>query len=350
MKREHLLVIRFSALGDVAMTVPVVASLAKQYPDIRISVLSRPFARPLFQNLAPNVDFMEADLKNEYKGIRGLNTLFRRLVAKHPTAIADLHDVLRTQFLRLRFATAFYPTAHIHKHRQGKRLLCAKNNKLLVQQPTSFQNYVDVFARLGYPVDISSFRSIFPPQGGDLTLLPKNIGTKGLKEIWIGIAPFAAHQGKMYPIEKMRILIELLRKEHPSWRLFFFGGGEKEKQQLQQLAQGIERTFVVAGQLHGLDEELILMSHLDVMVSMDSGNMHLASITATPVVSIWGATHPYAGFMGWKQSEEHCVQLGLPCRPCSVFGNKPCYRGDFACMNNIKPETILKSIEHCVMK
>lgn len=350
MKREHLLVIRFSALGDVAMMVPVVASLAQQYPDIRISVLSRPFARPLFQDLAPNVDFMEADLKNEYKGIKGLNTLFRRLVAKHPTAIADMHNVLRTQFVRLRFAAGFYRTAHINKHRQGKRLLCARENKLLVQQPTSFQNYMDVLERLGYPVDVSSFRSIFPPQGGDLTLLPKNIGTKGLKEIWVGIAPFAAHQGKMYPMEKMRTLVELLRKEHPSWRLFFFGGGEKEKRQLEQLAEGIERAFVVAGQLHGLGEELILMSHLDVMVSMDSGNMHLASITATPVVSIWGATHPYAGFMGWNQTEDRCVQLGLPCRPCSVFGNKPCFRGDFACMNNIKPEMILQHIESCILK
>lgn len=332
------------------MMVPVVASLAQQYPDIRISVLSRPFARPLFQDLAPNVDFMEADLKNEYKGIKGLNTLFRRLVAKHPTAIADMHNVLRTQFLRLRFAAGFYRTAHINKHRQGKRLLCARENKLLVQQPTSFQNYMDVLERLGYPVDVSSFRSIFPPQGGDLTLLPKNIGTKGLKEIWVGIAPFAAHQGKMYPMEKMRTLVELLRKEHPSWRLFFFGGGEKEKRQLEQLAEGIERAFVVAGQLHGLGEELILMSHLDVMVSMDSGNMHLASITATPVVSIWGATHPYAGFMGWNQTEDRCVQLGLPCRPCSVFGNKPCFRGDFACMNNIKPEMILQHIESCILK
>ena len=88
------------------------------------------------------------------------------------------------------------------------------------------------------------------------------------------------------------------------------------------------------------------MSHLDTMVSMDSANMHLASLTGTRVVSVWGATHPYCGFMGWQQKEEDAVQINtLSCRPCSVFGNKPCHRGDFACMNNILPEEIIQRIE-----
>ena len=93
-----------------------------------------------------------------------------------------------------------------------------------------------------------------------------------------------------------------------------------------------------------MSDELILMSHLDVMVSMDSSNMHMASLVGTKVVSIWGATHPYAGFMGWRQSEENAVQLDMPCRPCSVYGNKPCLRGDYACMNNISPEMIIEKI------
>ena len=76
MKKEHILVIRFSSLGDVAMTVPVVWALAHQYPDIRITVLSRKYARTLFDDLAPNVNFMEADLKVEYHGIKGLNSLY----------------------------------------------------------------------------------------------------------------------------------------------------------------------------------------------------------------------------------------------------------------------------------
>ena len=103
---------------------------------------------------------------------------------------------------------------------------------------------------------------------------------------------------------------------------------------------------VVPGLLHGLREELILMSNLDVMVSMDSANMHLASLVGTTVVSVWGATHPYAGFMGWNQKEENAVQVTLPCRPCSIFGNKPCRRGDYACLRQIEPSDIIQKIEN----
>ena len=174
MKKEHILVIRFSALGDVAMAVPVVYSLAKQHPDIRITVLSRNMARPLFENLAPNVGFMGADLKGEYRGIRGLNALYRRLTAKQFTAIADLHSVLRSEYLRMRFNIGHYRVAHINKHRKGRRRITSATKKELVQQPTSFQNYIDVFEKLGYPVTIQ-FRSIFPEGGGNLNMLPKEM-------------------------------------------------------------------------------------------------------------------------------------------------------------------------------
>lgn len=216
MKTEHILVIRFSAMGDVAMTVPVVYSLAKQYPHVRITVLSRPFARPFFTDLAPNIGFMEADIKGEYKGIKGLNALYRRLVAKQFTAIADLHSVLRSDYLRMRFNLDNFKVAHIDKHRKGKRKLIAANNKQFVQQPTSFQNYADVFARLGYPVDLD-FTSIYGEGKGDLTSLPEQIFTDQEGIIhkpgenaapWIGIAPFAAHKGKIYPMEKMETVIQ----------------------------------------------------------------------------------------------------------------------------------------------
>ena len=134
MKKEHILVIRFSAMGDVAMVVPVVWSLAHQYPDIRITVLSRTFARPFFEDLAPNVGFMAADLKHEYRGIKGLNALYRRLTAKQFTAVADLHGVLRSEYLRMRFTIGRYHVAHINKHRKGRRRITSASHKQLTQQ------------------------------------------------------------------------------------------------------------------------------------------------------------------------------------------------------------------------
>lgn len=345
MKKEHILVIRFSAMGDVAMVVPVVWSLAQQYPDVRITVLSRGFARPFFEDLAPNIGFMEADLKKEYHGIKGLNALYRRLTAKQFTAIADLHSVLRSEYLRMRFNMGRYRVAHINKHRKGRRRITSTNKKELTPQPTSFQNYCDVFERLGYPVNIT-FKSIFPEEGGDLTLLPASVSQllTANSQPFMGIAPFAAHEGKIYPPQLMQQVIEQLIAQHPTARIFLFGRGEKENEYFTTWCQQYPQCTFVSQHLKSLNQELILMSHLNIMLSMDSSNMHLASLTNTPVVSIWGATHPYAGFMGWGQSPDNAIQVDLDCRPCSIYGQKPCRRGDYACLNMIKPETIVEKI------
>lgn len=344
MKTEHILIIRFSAIGDVAMTVPVVYSLAHQYPHLRINVLSRPYARCFFENLAPNVGFMAADIDYEYHGVTGLNNLYRRLIAKQFTAIADFHNVLRSNYLRMRFSLANYKVAHIDKHRDGKRALTRRDGKVLKQQPSQFHNYAEVLEKLGYPVRIN-FTSIFPITGGNLRLLGENYSEKKKFEKWIGVAPFAAHPGKIYPTEKMEKVVALLIKKHPSCRIFLFGGGKEENALMNSWAEKYPQVTNASFELASLEKEMILMSHLNVMISMDSANMHLAAICNTPVVSVWGATHPYAGFMGWNQRYDDTVQTDLPCRPCSIYGNRPCYRGDFACMNNITPETIVKHAE-----
>lgn len=332
-------------MGDVAMTVPVVYALAKEYPNLRVTMLSQPFARPLFENLAPNVSFMEADIKNEYNGITGLNALYRRLTAKHFTAIADLHNVLRSSYLRMRFNLGQNKVAHIDKHRNLRKRLTATKDKVMEPIPSAFDNYEEVFAKLGYPIKNIAFKSVFPSKG-PLRLLPTEIGEKKDFQQWIGIAPFAAHEGKAYPLDRMEDVISDILKRHPSARVFLFGGGKHETELLEDVAKRHRYCTVVPGLLHGLREELILMSNLDVMVSMDSANMHLASLTGTPVVSVWGATHPYAGFMGWNQKEENAVQVSMPCRPCSIFGNKPCQKGDYACLRQINPSTIVQKIEN----
>ena len=348
MKHEHILIIRFSAMGDVAMVVPVVYSLATQYPDLRITVLSRSFARPFFDDLAPNVDFMEADLKGEYHGVKGLNALYRRLTAKQFTKIADLHSVLRSEYLRMRFTMGHYRVEHINKHRRQRRALVSYNNKERKQLPTPFENYAEVLAKLGFPVRLE-FRSIFPPEGGNLNMLPAIIGPKKNFQKWIGIAPTAAHPGKCYPAPLMRQVVEQLIVKYPQARIFLFGRGRMEDQLFSQWCSEMPQCVYVSQHLENMHQELILMSHLDVMLSMDSANMHLASLTATPVVSVWGATHPYAGFVGWNQPQENIIQADLDCRPCSIYGKRPCRRGDLACMNMIRPEQIVERIEQILL-
>ncbi len=346
METNHLLIIRFSAMGDVAMTVPIVASLARQYPSLKITVVSRPFAKAFYEGLDKNIEFVGVDLKKEYVGISGLNKLYRKLKAKSITQVADFHDVLRTKYLRLRFSLKGVQTAHINKHKAGKRDLCKKEHKVFIQQPSSFQNYLDVLKTLGYDIE-PQHKSIFAPYGNIKPhYIYNKIEEKQENDRWIGIAPFAAHSGKMYPKEKMEEVIHNLSTLHTTWKIFLFGGGKQELDVFYEWEKRFTQCVCVASKLKGLQEELSLMSKLDVMLSMDSANMHLASLVGTRVVSVWGATHPYCGFMGWAQKQADIVQNNnLTCRPCSVFGNKPCYRGDFACMNTITPNEIIKKLE-----
>lgn len=341
---EHLLVVRLSAMGDVAMTVPVIADLASSNPNIKITVLSRDFLRPMFDKLPDNVRFMAFDAKGKHKGFSGLNLLYKELKAEGFTAFADLHDVLRTKYLRLRFTLAGVKVAHIDKGRNDKKALV--KHKIFRRLKPTIQRYREVFEKLGLKIS-DHFVSIFG--GGkasiDHLIEPLRLPVTGHnEERWIGVAPFAAHKGKAYPVEKMQRCVELLAAK-PYYRIFCFGAGETETSILNSWCG--ENVHCVAGKLL-LKQELELMSNLDVMVSMDSANMHLASLVKIPVVSVWGATHPFAGFMGWGQSENYAVQRDMACRPCSIYGNRPCSRSaEFECLD-IDPSLIVAKIESII--
>lgn len=323
------------------MTVPVVDAVARRYPDVQLTVLSRAAFRPMFAQLPSNVRFVGVDLKQQYKGLSGLMRLYAGVAPLRPTAVADLHDVLRTKFLRWRFGLGGVKVAHIDKGRRGRKALARPHHKVLEQQPTSFQKYARVFAQLGFPVEVE-FRSIFSCMPGGLPPLPAAFMAKGAEK-WVGIAPFAAHAGKIYPLRQMEWVVDRLA-EQAGVRVFLFGGGSREVEVLQNWSRKRPNIVCVAGRFGSMTDELALMAHLNVMVSMDSANMHLASLTGTPVVSVWGATHPLAGFMGWNQLPENAIQVDLPCRPCSIYGNKPCARGDYACLNRIEARTVLNRV------
>lgn len=336
-----LLAIRLSALGDVAMTVPVIDTLARQYQQLEITVLSKPFFAPLFAQMPANVRFEGVDIK-QYQGITGLFRLFRKLKEEKYDLVADLHNVLRSKVLRTMFFLSGVQTAHIDKGRKEKKALVRPEHKAMHQLASSFSRYEDIFQKLGYPVK-TTFHSIYGNGKGDVSLF-RTVADVPDGKHWIGIAPFAAHKGKKLPETTAATLIKELGTAHKDWKIFLFGGGNTERQLLESWTEDLPNVLSLAGKLK-LNEELALISHLDVMVSMDSANMHLASLTGTPVVSVWGATHPFAGFMGWQQSTDNAVQVELSCRPCSIFGNKPCRRKDYACLTRITPQQIIKKIE-----
>lgn len=340
---KSVLVARFSALGDVAMSVPVVYSACRCYPDVKFTFMTRKSMTSIFINPPSNLEVVGLDLDKEYRGIAGLHKLYKRLRADYAfDAVIDLHDVLRTKVFRTFCRMASVPVSVINKGRKGKRALTRRYNKVLLPLISTRARYRQAFHRIGLPVE-SCFSGLFGTGRGDEKAFAVISPPKAAGESWIGIAPFAKHSGKIYPPAMMeQVIAKLSRLE--GVKIFLFGGGADETPVLESWAERFPNTVSLAGKRYGFPVELSLVSWLDVMVSMDSANMHLASLVGTPVVSVWGATHPYCGFKGWRQREEDTVQLPMTCRPCSVFGNKPCFRGDYHCLRGIAPTVIIDRV------
>lgn len=305
------------------MTVPVFREFLEQNPDVEIVMVSRNNFESLFADI-PNVIFHGIDL-DDYKGFLGIRRLGKELLnLYHPDYVADLHDVIRSKILDKIYVRKGLKVFKINKGKEEKENLTDVWNLDKTRLKRTVERYADVFRDMGFKVELSH------------QLRPKSNQKSG-----IGFAPFAQHKGKMLPLEKSFELVKILAEKNT---VYFFGGGKKETETLESWEKQIPNTKSLAGKLN-LSEELHRISQLEVMISMDSANMHLASIVGTRCVSIWGATHPYAGFLGFGQSENDVVQINdLTCRPCSVFGDKECYRGDWACLEEINVQQIIDKI------
>lgn len=318
-KPKHILVIRLSAMGDVAMTVPVLKAFSMQYPDVKITVASRPFFKPFFRDIK-NINFFEVDVNKRHKGLKGLYQLFKDTKALGVTEVADLHNVLRSQIVRTLFKLSGYKVAATNKGRADKKELTQLAPKVLKPVKSMFQRHVDTFAALGYTIDLSH-----PNYANPAVLSQKVTAITGVKnEKWIGIAPFAQYQTKVYPQHLMQQVIDQLAQANSAQKIFLFGGGKKEIEALNEFKKNYTNVIVLAGQLN-LSEELDVISNLNVMLSMDSGNAHIAALLGVRVVTLWGATHPFAGFLPFNQKLDDALVPDLnkyPFLPTSVYGNK----------------------------
>ena len=297
------------------MLAPIVRAAAEQYPEMEITMLSQQRFADLFADMPANVLFHGVDTKSAslLEIVSGLDSY---------DFVADMHSVLRSVYVRTALRLKGAKTATINKGRIEKLQLTRGIKHAPLKHTT--ERYAAVLAELGFPVVLDKAQP----------------ACNTCSKTGIGIAPFAAHQGKIYPIERMERVVALLSQTGEP--IVLFGGGKKEKAILESWAKKYPNVESVAGR-HSMTKELDIIRHLRVMVTMDSGNMHLASLVGTRVVSIWGATHPFAGFLGYGQNENDCIQRDLPCRPCSIYGNKPCKFGDYRCMD-IQPEEIVERI------
>lgn len=336
----HILVIRLSAMGDVAMTAPVLTALVSQYPQLRITVLTREFFGPIFNGL-PNIMVYSADVKGRHKGLPGLWKLYRELMGLHINAVADLHNVLRSNVLKVYFKLGSVPFVQIDKGRKEKRALTSLSKKELRPLKSTHQRYADVFSRLGFPISLNS-TSLLPKRSVSDTDFNKILA---VSKPCLGIAPFAAFAGKMYPLDLMEQVVDKLNATN-NYRILLFGGGETEKRELEKWGSKYGNCINLVGKV-SFDLELAIISRLHLMIAMDSGNAHLAAMFGVPTLTLWGVTHPFSGFYPFDQPMENALladRVIYPFIPTSVYGNKypPGYEN---AMRTISPEAVLLKID-----
>jgi len=344
--KKHIVAIRLSAMGDVAMAVPVLRALIAQHTNVKITVVSRETFRPFFEGME-RVSFFAADVTGRHKGIMGLLGLYKDLKSLKVYAVADLHNVLRSKIVTALFSFKGKKTATIDKGRAEKKALTRANNKVFVQLPQVTKRYSDVFEKLGFRIDLSNPQ--FPAKAPLSESVASVTGHKGTDK-WIGIAPFAQHRSKIYPLDLMGKALDFLA-DNPNYKIFLFGGGKSETEMLKKLAGEKDNILVVAGKLK-LKQELQLIQHLDVMLSMDSGNAHIAAMLGVKVVTLWGATHPFAGFAPFNQPFDNALvsdREKYPMLPTSVYGNKKIDGYDDA-MRTISPQEVVNKIEELIKK
>jgi len=327
-------------MGDVAMTVPILRAFVKQYPEVKVTVISRPFFKPFFDGIT-NLDFFAFDEKERHKGFSGLLRLYRDVKKLKIDAFADLHNVLRSKIVSLLFALSGKKRATVDKGREGKKELTRAENKIFKQLPTMFERHAKVFEELGFPLDLSN--PTFPEKAKLSSDIVEIIGNQ--HQNLIGIAPFAQYDSKVYPQDLMQEVIAKLA-ETKNNKILLFGGGKKEIEILDSLSQPYDNVINMAGKIK-FQQELQLISNLDVMLSMDSGNAHIAAMLGVKVVTLWGATHPYAGFLPFNQTLENALTSDrnqYPKLPTSVYGNK-IVEGYEDAMRSISPEKVVFSIQ-----
>ena len=337
---KNILVIRLSAMGDVILSLPVIKSVLFLNPDLTITVLTREPFHSFFLNIE-RLHVVIAKVKKEHKSAAGLIRLKKELTSERSyDAVIDLHDVLRSRLLSFLFRISGTPVYRIKKDRASKKKII--KTKVTNPLPHTAERYLEVFEAAGLKTDISNvLKTISGVNLSETDLLVAEKFSKNVPEIIkIGFAPFAKHATKTFPTEKSEELIKKLSEKN--YGVFLLGGKEEQLyfEEWTKKYKGVYSTLSLT-----LLQQTALLNQMDAVISMDSANMHLAAVQHTPVISIWGATHPCFGFSGINTDSSTWISTRhqLACQPCSVFGNKPCSNisSPLACLHEIDTDEIV---------
>lgn len=332
----RILVVRFSSLGDLVLTSSPIKSIHQAYPQAEIFLLSK----SKYQEIAAGLPFVSQiisfDSEVKHKGIAGFFKLREELKPLHFDIIVDLHSNWRS-FLVRRFLSAPHRVKY-HK-RSWARFLMVHWKSLKIKPKHTLELYKSALRKLG----ISS--TILPPQ---LDLKPEdsNWAISYLKErkvfpgdSLVGLSPGAKWETKRWDEEKFAETGQILAKKLNAKIIIF--GDEKEKEMVNQIAQNLKAQNPIEAVGLKLNQLTALIDQCKILVSNDSGLMHIATARNVPVVAIFGPTHPKLGFTPFGE-KSIALSANVQCSPCSLHGKSPCYQKSRFCMDFISPQKVVK--------
>lgn len=320
------------------MTVPIVGLLRSKYPEMKITIVTTEFFSVLYNQIS-NIHFLF--FKQKHKTFIGLYSLYKEINRLNPDYIVDLHNVLRTKLLRgILLLSTNSVKAHLvlDKGRKEKKELI--NGSTFKRLKSTHQRYADVFYGLNIKLDLEKFKFY------------KKIDISNKKHKFnpdnklIGIAPFARHICKEY---SMKNILELIDSLNHSCEILIFGASGNEEKKIKKICKERKNTYNVSSN-YSLDEQMAVISNLELLISMDSANGHIASIFGINVITIWGATHPFTGYSPFMQPDINSITPDIkafPKLPVTIYGSN-CPENYSEAINSIKTKTILERVSDII--
>ncbi len=338
---DNILVVRFSSLGDILLTTPVIRGLRERYPSSRIDALvKREYADVLRFNphLSGVIEF--DDVENG-----GLPALAKELRQRKYDLIVDLHNSLRSKLLRLRL---WRPRRLVFRKHVFRRYMLVRWKRNLYREIVSVADrYRQVVAGLDIPDDGKGLELQLPPE--TVTSVRTRMDRLHIERssVVIGMAPTARHATKTWPAERF-VACGVALSTEPGVRILVLGG----KQDVEYCGDIVHLINTAAGSriaenMSGettLLETAGIMDYCDVVVCNDSGLMHLAAARGRPVVAVFGSTVREFGFAPYRVPHAVVERAGLPCRPCSHIGRAVCPLEHFQCMLDITANEVATEV------
>ena len=312
-----ILVIRFSSMGDIIYTTPVVRCLKKQLPDAEVHFLTKPAFKYIYDN-NPYTDkllLLKPTLAETIDDIK----------VEQYDYIIDLHNNLRTALIKLRTGIK----SSTYKKQRIRKWLSLKFNLKLVPPVHLVERYLKTVKFLGVKNDNQPVDYYIKADHQLSKLLPASHQNN-----YVAFIIGATHFTKRMPNDK---IISICREINQPIVLL---GGSDVKANGDVIAAAVGNVYNACGNTT-LDESVFLVSKADKIIGFDTGLTHIAEAFDKPMASVWGGTAPeLLGVQPYKVKDALVAEIDLPCRPCSKFGLEKCPLGHFKCMNDM-PENMI---------